>query len=553
MIKVMTRRFFTVAFPFFFTITSFCEREGFTIKPFSPLKLHKDFRKEHYLKQHFDDTLPSFSPPEIMDRFIVKEAKNRPYNHLGGFNVRFKELAKPSCTAFFFSSSNQFREKYFFDVAFDGAVEFSERNEKKFFYDSSVMLRYKELGFVSFSLNEKEEEKNTQACPYISSFATHFPLPFFSEGIFIAKIKSYIVASKRAGKKPSSSVSTFSLKINKIRFLNRRFFDSSYEEYFRFLFNIEGVNKCDECRLSQLLIFRDEFFFSFKPEYVIETSKKIQIIGKLNFIFPKYKSGNDKAPAWENPSVYPGIDIEYKKNENLILFFRTNNGCSFYDNYYYFYDSTNNKILATEGLSYDRLNMEAGLSRIYNSNFKYSLSLPIHWKQNVEIFKKEENIVGACKKVIVNENFDFFISPFFSFDLSLCRRKIVVFFKNSMNIKIPSKGKIISEYIPFNDLSFKVSCRFRTNHTIFFSLQCKTFFISKSKHIFSLAFEYNYYLSESLLFFIRMNNIERLLFDKLLVKMCGGIFPNDQFEQELDIFKQERESFSVDIGFKIPM
>lgn len=547
MIKVMIRRFFTVAFLFFFTITSFCEREGFTIKPFYPLKLPKDFKKEHYLKQHFDDTLPSFSPPEIMDRFIVKEAKNRPYNHLGGFHVRFKKLAKPSCTAFFFSSSNQFREKYFFDVAFDGAVELSERNEKKFFYDSNVMFRYKELGFVSFSLNKKEE-KLTQACSYISSFATHFPLPFFSKWFFIAKIKSYIVACK-SGDRPSSTVSNFSLKINKIRFLNRRFFDSSYDEYFRFLFNIEGVNKCDHCSLSQL-IFRDEFFFSFKPEYVIETSKKIQITGKLNFIFPKYKSGNDKAPAWENPSVYPGIDIEYKKNENLILFFRTNNGCSFYDNYYYFYDSHSKAIHATEGLSYDRLNMEAGLSRIYNSNFKYSLSLPIHLKQNVErkIFeeKKEE-------EVKVNENFDFFISPFFSFDLSLCRRKIVVFFKNSMNIKIPSKGKIISEYIPFNDLSFKVSCRFRTNHTIFFSLQCKTFFISKSKHIFSLAFEYNYYLSESLLFFIRMNNIERLLFDKLLVKMCGGIFPNDQFEQELDIFKQERESFSVDIGFKIPM
>lgn len=545
MIKVMTRRFFTVAFLFFFTITSFCEMEGFTIKPFSPLKLPKDFRKEHYLQQHFDDKLPSFSPPEIMDRFIVKEAKNRSYNHLGGFNVRFKELAKPSCTAFFFSSSNQFREKYFFDVAFDGAVELSERNEKKFFYDSNVMFRYKELGFVSFSLNKKEEEKNMQACPYISSFATQFQLPFFSEGFFIAKIKSYIVACK-SGARSSSTVSTFSLKINKIMFLNRRFFDSSYDEYFRFLFNIEGVNKCDHCSLSQL-IFRDEFFFSFKPEYVIETSTNFKIIGKVNFISPRYKSDKDEGPAWKNPSVYPGIDIEYKKKEKLLLFFRTNNGCSFYDNFYYFYDSDHTKICATEGLSYDRLNMEAGLSRIYNSNFKYSLSLPIHWKQNVE-----RNIFDREERVKVNEDFDFFISPFFSFDLSLCRRKIVIFFKNSMNIKIPSKEKIKSKYIPFNDLSFKVSYRFRTNHTIFFSLQCKTFFISKSKHIFSLAFEYNYYLSESLLFFIRMNNFERLLFDNLLLKKCEGIFSEDQFEQKRDIFDQERESFSVDIGFKIP-
>ena len=123
-----------------------------------------------------------------------------------------------------------------------------------------------------------------------------------------------------------------------------------------------------------------------------------------------------------------------------------------------------------------------------------------------------------------------------------------------MNIRIPSKKKITSKYIPFNDLSFKVSCRFRTNHTIFFSLQCKTFFtLSKSKHIFSLFFEYNYYLSESLLFFIRMNNIERLLFDKLLVKKCEGIFPVDQFEQKFDIFNQERDDFCVDIGIKIPM
>ena len=73
------------------------------------------------------------------------------------------------------------------------------------------------------------------------------------------------------------------------------------------------------------------------------------------------------------------------------------------------------------------------------------------------------------------------------------------------------------------------------------------------KYIFSLVFEYNYYLSESLLFFIRMNNIERLLFDKLLVKKCEGIFPVDQFEQKFDIFNQERDDFCVDIGIKIPM
>lgn len=549
MIKVMIRRFFTVAFLFFFTITSFCEWESFTIKPFSPLRLPKGFRKEHYLKQHFDDTLPSFSPPEIMDRFIVKEAKNRQYNHLGGFHVRFKKLAKLSCTDLFFSSSNQFREKYFFDVAFDGAVELSERNEKKFFYASNVMFRYKELGFVSFSLNKKKEGKNMQACSYTSSFATQFPLPFFSEGIFIAKIKSYIVAPKQEGR-PSPSVSTFSLKINKIRFFDRRFFDSSYDEYFRFLFNIEGVNKRDDFRLSQL-IFRDEFFFSFKPEYVIETSKKIQIVGKLNFILPKYKSAKEGSPAMKTPSVYPGIDIEYKKNEKLILFFRTNNGCSFYDNYYYFYDSVHDKICAIEGLSYDRLNMEAGLSRIYNSNFKYSLSLPIHWKQNVENFMQEDNNVEAGEKVKVNEDFDFFISPFFSFDLSLCRRKIVIFFKNSMNIKITSLKEMISKYIPFNDLSFKMTCRFRTNHTIFFSLQCKTFL--NEKHIFSLFFEYNYYLSDSLLFFIRINNIERLLFDSLLVRICKGTFPEHQFKQELDIFGQKRDVFCVDIGIKVPM
>lgn len=549
MIKVMIRRFFTVAFLSFFTITSFCEWERFTIKPFSPLKLPKDFRKEHYLKQHFDDTLPSFSPSEIMDRFIVKEAKNRQYNHLGGLHVRFKEeLAKPSCTAFFFSSSNQFLEKYFFDVSFDGAVEFYERNKKKFFYASNVMLRYKELGFVSFSLNKKKEKKNMQACSYISSFDTHFPLPFFSEWIFIAKIKSYIAPPKSEEKKSSFfSVSTFSLKKNKIRFLNRRFFDSSYDEYFRFLFNIEGVNKCDDFRLSQL-IFRDEFFFSFKPEYVIETSKRIRIIGKLNFILPKYKSVKDKDPAWKIPSFYPGIDIEYKKKEKLILFFRTNNGCSFYDDCF-FYESLSGIIRAINGLSYDRLNMEAGFSRIYNSNFKYSLSLPIHWKQNVE-----RNISKEGEEVKGNEKFVFFIAPFFSFDLSLCRRKIVVFFKNSMNIKIPSKRKTISKHIPFNDLSFKVSCRFRTNHTLFFSLQCKTFFIiGKKRHIFSLFFEYNYYLSENLLLFIRMNNIESFLFDKLLVKMCKRTFPKDQFGQKIDIFDNERDGFCVDIGIKLPM
>lgn len=543
MIKIMTRRFFTVVFFFFFTITSFCGGERFTIKPFSPLELPKDFRKEPYLKQHFDETLPFFSPLEIIDRLTVRKEKDGPYNHLGVLYVQFKKLVKPSCTAFFFSSSNQIREKYFFDVAFDGCVKSSKINEKKFFYNSNFMFRYKEMGFLSFSL-KKKGKKNFYVCFYIPSFAILFPLPFFSKGIFVAKIKS-IVLSKRE-EKLSSSVFTFSLKINKIRVLNRRFFVSSYDEYFRFLFNIEGVNKCGKCSLSQLLIIRDEFFFSFKPEYVIVMSKKIQIIGKLNFILPGYKSANEKSPALKTPSGYPGIDIEYKKNEKLILFFRTNNGCSFYDNYYYFYDSTNDKILATEGLSYDRLNMEAGLSRIYNSNFKYSLSLPIHWKQNVErkIFEESK------EEVKVHEDFDFFISPFFSFDLSLCRRKIVIFFKNSMNIRIPSKKKITSNYIPFNDLSFKVSCRLRTNHTIFFSLQCKTFFnISKSKHIFSLFFEYNYYLSESLLFFIRVNNIERFLFDNLL----NGIFPEDQFKQKCDIFGKKRESFSVDIGFKIPM
>lgn len=532
MIKIMTRRFFTVVLFFLFTITSFCGGERFTIKPFSPLELPRDFRKEHYLKQYFDETLPFFSPLEIIDRLTVRKEKDGPYNHLGVLYVHFKKLAKPSCTAFFFSSSNQIREKYFFDVAFDGGVKFSERNEKKFFYNSNFMFRYKEMGFLSFSLKKKEKKK-FYACFYIPSFAILFPLPFFSKGIFVAKIKS--IVSSKSEEKLSSSVFTFSLKINKIRVLNRRFFVSSYDEYFRFLFNIEGVNKCGKCSLSQLLIIRDEFFFSFKPEYVIEISTNFKITGKLNFILSRYI-----------PSVYPGIDIEYKKNEKLILFFRTNNGCSFYDNYYYFYDSSASTIRATEGLSYDRLNMEAGFSRVYSSNFKYSLSLPIHWKQKVK-----RKFYDGEEKVKVKENFAFFISPFFSFDLSLCRRRIVVFFKNSMNIRIPFKNKKLSNYIPDNDLSFKMTCRFRINHTIFFSLQCKTFLkISKSKHIFSLFFEYNYYLNESLLFFIRVNNIERFLFDNLL----KGIFPEAQFAQEYDIFEQEREeNFSVDIGLKIPM
>ena len=123
MIKVMIRRFFTVAFLFFFIQKAVCEGSSFSTDSFSPLKLPKDFSKEHYLKQHFDDTLPSFGPPEIMDRFIVKEAKNRQYNHLGGFHVRLKEPAKPSCSSFFFSSSNQFREKYFFFFFFNGVVD----------------------------------------------------------------------------------------------------------------------------------------------------------------------------------------------------------------------------------------------------------------------------------------------------------------------------------------------------------------------------------------------------------------------------------------------
>ena len=167
----------------------------------------------------------------------------------------------------------------------------------------------------------------------------------------------------------------------------------------------------------------------------------------------------------------------------------------------------------------------------------------------------EKNNVEAGKKVIVKEDFDFFISPFFSFDLSLCRRKIVIFFKNSMNIRIPSEKKTLSKYLPFNDLSFKMTCRFRTNHTIFFSLQCRTFFTPSEmgKHIFSLAFEYNYYLSESLLFFIRVNNIERFLFDELLIKKFKKIFKPLYFAQEEDIFNQEREGFCVDIGIKIPM
>ena len=546
----MIRSFFTVVFFFIFIQKAFCEGSSFSTDSFSSLRLPKDFKKEHYLKQQFDDKLPSFSPPEIMDKFIVKEAKNRQYNHLGGFHVRFKELAKPSYSSFFFSSSNQIREKCFFDVAFRGVVEASERNKKKFFYDSNVMLRYKEDDLVYFSLNKKEENKMQECCSYLSNFVTRFYLPFFSECIFVAKEKSFSV-QKKDKKIPSSFVSSFTLGINKKRFFNRRFFASSYDEYFSFLFNIEGVNKRDDCSLSQL-IFHDEFFFSFKPEYVIETSTNFKIRGKVNFILSRYKSGKDKCPAWKIPSVYPGIDIEYKKKGNFIVFFKTNNGCSFYDNYYFFYDSVNNKICATEGLPYDRLNMEVGLNHIYSSNFKYSLSLPIHWKQNVEQGFSE----GLGKNVIVKEDFDFFISPFFSFDLSLCRRKLVVFFKNSMNIKIPSKEKIMSEYIPFNDLSFKVSCRFRTNHTIFFSLQCKIFFTTiseKEKHIFSLFFEYNYYLSESLLLFIRVNNIERLLFDNLLVKKCEGIFPVDQFKQEHDVFGQGREGFCVDIGIKIPM
>ena len=546
MIKIMTRRFFTVVLFFLFTITSFCRGERFTIKPFSPLELPRDFRKEHYLKQDFDETLPFFSPLEIIDRLTVRKEKDGPYNHLGVLYVHFKKLAKPSCTAFFFSSSNQIREKYFFDVAFDGCVKSSKTNEKKFFYNSNFMFRYKEMGFLSFSL-KKKKKKRTYACFYIPSFATLFHLPFFSEGIFVAKIKS-IVSSIRDNNKLSSSVFAFSLKINKIRILNRRFFVSFYDEYFRFLFNIEGVNKCGKCSLSQLLIIRDEFFFSFKPEYVIEMSKKIQIIAKLNFILPRYKSANEESPAMNTLSVYPGIDIEYKKNEKLILFFRTNNGCSFYDNYYYFYDSANNKICATEGLSYDRLNMEAGFSRVYSSNFKYSLSLPIHWKQMVKRKTYDEK-----EKVKVKENFAFFISPFFSFDLSLCRRRIVIFFKNSTNIRIPFKNKKLYNYIPNNDLSFKMTCRFRTNHTLFFSVQCKTFFKILNKHIFSLFFEYNYYLSDNLLLFIRLDNIERLLFDELLVKKFKGTFPENQFKQEYDIFVQRREGFCVAIGIKIPM
>lgn len=546
MIKVMTRRFFTVAFLFFCIQKAFCEGSSFSTDSFSPLRIPKDFKKEHYLQQKFDDTLPSFSPPEIMDRFIVKEAKNRPYNHLGGFHVRLKELAKPSCTAFFFSSSNQFREKYFFDLALRGVVEVSESKLLPLSYDSNFMLRYKEDDLVYFSLKKEKEEPH-----YLSNFVTRFYLPFFSECIFVAKEKSFSV-QKKDKKIPSSFVSSFTLGINKKRFFNRRFFASSYDEYFSFLFNIEGVNKRDDCSLSQL-IFHDEFFFSFKPEYVIETSTNFKIRGKVNFILSRYKSGKDKCPAWKIPSVYPGIDIEYKKKEKLIIFFRTNNGCSFYDSFYYFYNSLNEKVCATEGLSYDRLNMEAGLNRIYNSNFKYSLSLPIHWKQNVErgIFDFDD----LEKRVKVEEEFVFFISPFFSFDLSLCRRKIVIFFKNSMNIRIPSEKKTLSKYLPFNDLSFKMTCRFRTNHTIFFSLQCRTFFTPSEmgKHIFSLAFEYNYYLSESLLFFIRVNNIERFLFDELLIKKFKKIFKPLYFAQEEDIFNQEREGFCVDIGIKIPM
>ena len=528
MIKVMTRRFFTVAFLFFCIQKAFCEGSSFSTDSFSPLRIPKDFKKEHYLQQKFDDTLPSFSPPEIMDRFIVKEAKNRPYNHLGGFHVRLKELAKPSCTAFFFSSSNQFREKYFFDLALRGVVEVSESKLLPLSYDSNFMLRYKEDDLVYFSLKKEKEEPH-----YLSNFVTRFYLPFFSECIFVAKEKSFSV-QKKDKKIPSSFVSSFTLGINKKRFFNRRFFASSYDEYFSFLFNIEGVNKRDDCSLSQL-IFHDEFFFSFKPEYVIETSTNFKIRGKVNFILSRYKSGKDKCPAWKIPSVYPGIDIEYKKKEKLIIFFRTNNGCSFYDSFYYFYNSLNEKVCATEGLSYDRLNMEAGLNRIYNSNFKYSLSLPIHWKQNVErgIFDFDD----LEKRVKVEEEFVFFISPY------------------SMNIRIPSEKKTLSKYLPFNDLSFKMTCRFRTNHTIFFSLQCRTFFTPSEmgKHIFSLAFEYNYYLSESLLFFIRVNNIERFLFDELLIKKFKKIFKPLYFAQEEDIFNQEREGFCVDIGIKIPM
>jgi len=541
----MTRRFFIVAFLFFFIQKAFCEGSSFSTDSFSPLRIPKDFKKEHYLKQKFDDTLPSFSPPEIMDRFIVKEAKNRPYNHLGGFHVRLKELAKPSCSSFFFSSSNQFREKYFFDLALKGVVEVFESKLLPLSYDSNFMLRYKEDDLVYFSLKKEKEEPH-----YLSNFVTRFYLPFFSDCIFVAKEKSFSV-QKKDKKIPSSFVSSFTLGINKKRFFNRRFFVTSRDEYFRFLFNIEGVNKRDDCSLFQL-IFHDEFFFSFKPEYVIEISTNFKIRGKVNFILSRYKSGKDKGPAWKFPSVYPGIDIEYKKNEKLILFFRTNNGCSFYDSFYYFYNSLNGKIRATEGLSYDRLNMEAGLNRIYNSNFKYSLSLPIHWKQNV----KQDVSEVLEKRVKVEEEFVFFISPFFSFDLSLCRRKIVIFFKNSMNIRIPSEEKTLSKYLPFNDLSFKMTCRFRTNHTIFFSLQCKTFFTLSEmgkQHIFSLFFEYNYYLSESLLFFIRMYNIERLLFDKLLIKKFKKIFKTLYFAQEEDIFNQEREGFCVDIGIKIPM
>ena len=545
MIKVMIRRFFTVAFLFFFIQKAFCEGRSFSTDSFSPLKLSKDFKKEHYLKQKIDDTLPSFGPPEIMDRFIVKEAKNRPYNHLGGFHVRLKEPAKPSCSSFFFSSSNQFREKYFFDLALKGVVEVSESKLLPLSYDSNFMLRYKEDDLVYFSLKKEKEEPH-----YLSNFVTRFYLPFFSECIFVAKEKSFSV-QKKDKKIPSSFVSSFTLGINKKRFFNRRFFVTSRDEYFIFSFNIEGVNKRDDCSLSQL-IFHDEFFFSFKPEYVIEMSTNFKIRGKVNFILSRYKSGNDKDPAWKNPSVYPGIDVEYKKNEKIILFFRTNNGCSFYDSFYYFYNSLKGKICATEGLFYDRLNMEAGLSRIYNSNFKYSLSLPIHWKQNVE---EDFSFDDMEKRVKVEEEFIFFISPFFSFDLSLCRRKIVIFFKNSMNIRIQSEEKTLSKHLPFNDLSFKMTCRLRTNHAIFFSLQCKTFFTlaEMGKHIFSLFFEYNYYLSESLLFFIRVNNIERFLFDKLLIKKFKKIFKTLYFAQEKDIFNQEREGFCVDIGIKIPM
>ena len=191
MIKVMTRRFFTVAFLFFCIQKAFCEGSSFSTDSFSPLRIPKDFKKEHYLQQKFDDTLPSFSPPEIMDRFIVKEAKNRPYNHLGGFHVRFKKPAKPSCTAFFFSSSNQFREKYFFDLALRGVVEVSESKLLPLSYDSNFMLRYKEDDLVYFSLKKEKEEPH-----YLSNFVTRFYLPFFSECIFVAKEKSFSVQKK---------------------------------------------------------------------------------------------------------------------------------------------------------------------------------------------------------------------------------------------------------------------------------------------------------------------------------------------------------------------